>query len=162
MGRLGVRVRLLGFYRDHTAESLTSRLPLAIVIVSIIALAVTDSLFSWSPFVIAAQVGAFALAQWARWSFPKDAFRVEAAPAGQAVMRHGPYRFIRHPMYSAVLMFMWAGILGHRSLWSAAAGAGVTALVAARIVAEERLLRARYADYMDYVRSTKALIPFII
>lgn len=141
---------------------LTSPAPLIVVIGVIVALAVTGNLFDASPSVIAAQAVAVALSVWARRSFPKSAFRVSAAPGASSIIRRGPYRFIRHPMYSAALLFIWAAVLSHVSLWTLTLGVTVTLVVSVRLIAEERLLRARYADYGAYARSTKALIPFIV
>lgn len=141
---------------------LESRLPLLVVIGSLLLLALTGNFFSRSPVTIAAQVGAIGLSVWARRSFPRGTFRVEAVPADSALMKHGPYRFIRHPMYSAVLLLVWPAVLSHRSAWTVVVGVTVTATVVARVTAEERLLRIRYPDYAAYTRETKALVPFVI
>jgi protein-S-isoprenylcysteine O-methyltransferase Ste14 len=141
---------------------LTSPAPLIVVISAIVALALTRNLFVASPFVIAAQAMAVTLSVWARRSFPKSTFRVVAAPGASSIIRRGPYRFVRHPMYSAVLLFIWAAILSHLSLWTLTLGVIVTLVVSLRLIAEERLLWTRYADYGEYARSTKALIPFIV
>lgn len=141
---------------------LESEAPLLVVILSILALAVTRSLLSLAPGVVAAQIAAVSLAVWARRSFPTGAFRVRAAPGGPAIIRSGPYRFLRHPMYTASLLFLWAAILGHPDTWKIAMGIAVTFVVCMRVIVEERLLRARYPDYVEYTRTTKALIPFLV
>jgi len=142
-------------------QVIASGLPLALVIVAIIGLGVTGNLFSLSPFVIVAQVAAVALNVWARVSFHKGTFRVTANPAAGSIIRNGPYRFIRHPMYSAVLLFVWAGIASHLSALTLAVGAAVTVICLVRVIVEERLLRATFPDYVDYEKSTSALIPLI-
>ena len=126
---------------------IASAFPLLVVITTIVVLGVTHSLFAASPFVIALQVGAIGLSVWARRSFSKGTFRVVAAPSGPSVITRGPYRFIRHPMYSAALLFVWTAILSHLSKLNVTLGLAVVSVVVARIVAEERLLRARYPDY---------------
>jgi protein-S-isoprenylcysteine O-methyltransferase Ste14 len=141
---------------------IASAFPLLLLIAAIVVLGMTHSLFSWSPFVIAVQVGAIGLSVWARRSFQKNAFRVVAVPGGSSVIRHGPYGFVRHPMYSAALLFLWTAIVSHLSLLNLLIGVAVTAVIVVRIVAEERLLRARYSDYGEYARSTKAVVPFIV
>ena len=141
---------------------IASPAPLIVVIGTIAVMAVTGNLFAASPYVIALQVMAVALSVWARRSFPKGTFRVAAAPGGSSIIRRGPYRVIRHPMYAAVLLFIWTAVMSHPSLVTVALGATVTLVVASRVVAEERVLRTRYSDYADYVRSTKAIIPFIV
>ena len=141
---------------------ITSPAPLIVVIGTIAVMAATGNLFAASPYAIALQVMAVALSVWARRSFPKGTFRVAATPGGSSIIRRGPYRVIRHPMYAAVLLFIWTGVMSHPSLVTVALGATVTLVVAGRVVAEERVLRTRYSDYADYVRSTKAIIPFIV
>ena len=140
---------------------ITSAFPLLFIVASIAALAVTGNLLSWSPFVIAAQAAAVGVSIWARRSFRHGTFRVIGAPAGTAVIREGPYRVIRHPMYAAALLFVWAGVASHVSALTLALGAACTGVVIARVFAEERLLRARFAEYAAYAGSTNALIPFV-
>ena len=139
----------------------TSLLPLVFVVAAIVVLAVTGNLFASSPFVIASQVAAVALNVWARRSFRKGTFRVSAAPGGTSIITRGPYRVIRHPMYSAVLLFVWAAVVSHLSVLTLAIGIAVTVVVIARVIAEERLLRARYPEYHNYTLTTRALVPYV-
>lgn len=141
---------------------ITSPAPLVVVLSAIVVLALTRNLFAASPYPIAAQAMAVALSVWARRSFPKGTFRVAAAPDASAIIRRGPYRFVRHPMYSAALLFIWTAVLSHLSLWTLALAAIVTLVVLTRVVAEERLLRARYPEYREYARFTKSLVPFVV
>ena len=140
---------------------ISSALPLLLVVAAIAVLGVTGNLFSSSPFVIAAQVAALGLNVWARISFQKGTFRVTAAPSGSSIITRGPYRFIRHPMYSAALLFIWAGVASHLSALTLAIGIAATALCIVRVIVEERLLNLTYPDYLNYSRSTKALIPYV-
>jgi protein-S-isoprenylcysteine O-methyltransferase len=87
---------------------------------------------------------------------------VTADPAAERVLRRGPFRVVRHPMYAGALLVVWSSILGHWSLFTAAIGLVVLATATWRIVVEERLLRAHYPDYADYAASTKRLIPFLL
>ena len=141
---------------------LISKLALLIVIVVILYLLISGNLLSLSPFVIAAQVLAVALSIWARQSFQADQFSIHAEPKEGQLLLRGPYRFIRHPMYAAVLLLIWSGILGHFSPVNLAIGVGVTCVVAIRIVTEEQYLSTRYPSYPEYAHKTKRLIPLII
>lgn len=141
---------------------ITSPAPLIVVIGAIVALAVTRNLFTASPYVIALQATSVALSVWARRSFPTGTFRVDADPGGSSIIRRGPYRLIRHPMYTAALLFIWTAALSHLSLFTLALSGIVTLAVASRVVAEERVLRTRYPDYAEYAGSTKAIIPFLV
>jgi protein-S-isoprenylcysteine O-methyltransferase Ste14 len=139
-----------------------SRFALIFVIGALIVLAATGNLVSLSPFAIAAQVLAVGLAVWARRSFPAGAFRVSAGPGGNSVIRRGPYRLIRHPMYAGALLFLWAAVLSHLSLWTGVVGLVTTTIVAIRIGIEERVLRERYTDYDTYAQATKAVVPYLL
>lgn len=140
---------------------IASALPLLFILAAIVVLGVTGNLVSSSPFAIAAQVAAVVLNVWARISFQKGTFRVTAAPRGTSIITRGPYRFIRHPMYSAALLFIWAGVASHLSALTLAIGIAATALCIVRVIVEERLLRATYPDYVDYSKATKAFIPYV-
>jgi len=138
-----------------------SPLPLLFVIAAIAVLAFTGNLFSPSPFIIAAQVFAIVVNLWSRASFQSGSFRVTAGPGANVLITHGPYRFVRHPMYFAALVFIWAGIASHVSALTLAIGVAVPGICIARVIVEERLLRAKYPEYPAYARSTKALVPFL-
>ena len=141
---------------------LISKFALLILIIAILYLLLSGNLLSRLPFVIAGQLLAIALAIWARRSFQEGQFSVHAEPAEGSMLSTGPYRYIRHPMYTFALLFVWASVLGHLSLMTVAIGLIVTGVVAIRIVTEEQFLRARYPDYAEYSRQTKRIIPFII
>jgi protein-S-isoprenylcysteine O-methyltransferase Ste14 len=65
-------------------------------------------------------------------------------------------------MYAAALLFVWAAVLSHLSALTVVVGIILTGLVATRIVPEERLLRQHYPEHAAYVRSTKAVIPYLL
>ncbi len=140
---------------------ITSVLPLLLVLIAIAVLGATGNRWSSSPFVIAVQVAAVGLNFWARRSFQKGTFRVTAAPGSRSIIRQGPYRVTRHPMYSAALLLVWSAVVSHVSVLTLAIGLAVTAVAIARVFAEERLLVAEYPEYPGYARSTKALVPFV-
>jgi protein-S-isoprenylcysteine O-methyltransferase Ste14 len=79
---------------------------------------------------------------------------------GQVVAREGPYGIVRHPMYAGIVPVM-VGIAAW--LGSAAgmiAAAVPTAILCARIVLEERMLRGRLAGYEDYAQQVRwRLLP---
>lgn len=141
---------------------LISKFTLLITIIAILYLLISGNLISPSPFVIAGQLLAIALNIWARRSFQSGQFSIHAEPVSGSLLSTGPYHFIRHPMYAAALLFVWSSILGHLFSTTSFIGLIVTGAIAVRIVTEERLLRARYSDYLEYSRETKLVIPFII
>jgi protein-S-isoprenylcysteine O-methyltransferase Ste14 len=139
-----------------------SRYGLFVVIGAIVVLIAVNGLFSSSPVVIALQVIAVGINIWARRSFPAKTFRIDATPTAQTIIRRGPYTLIRHPMYSSVLLIIWSGVLSHISLLTVVIGLGATIVSVIRIISEERFLRERYPDYAEYVKTTKAVIPYLV
>jgi protein-S-isoprenylcysteine O-methyltransferase Ste14 len=73
----------------------------------------------------------------------------------------GPYHFVRHPIYSGVLIAGVGTAVALSWLWLiAVALAGVYFIYSATV--EERYLTERFPDaYPEYKRSTKMLVPFI-
>ena len=124
-------------------------------------LIVTGNLFSASGFVIAAQLAAVALSVWSRLVFGARSFHVAATPSEGNLVRNGPYRYVRHPIYAAVCLFAWAGALARRAPFGLALAALLTAGAIARILCEEALLTQRYPEYRDYARVTKRMVPFV-
>jgi protein-S-isoprenylcysteine O-methyltransferase Ste14 len=81
---------------------------------------------------------------------------------GQVVAREGPYGIVRHPMYAGIVPVM----VGIAAWLGSAAGmisaAVPTAILCARIVLEERMLRPRLPGYEDYARQVRwRLLPGI-
>ena len=77
------------------------------------------------------------------------------------LVRTGPYRLVRHPMYAGgiALAFGWAlFVRGSLTLGYAAVLLIFFDIKSAR---EERWLRDKFADYPDYQRRVRKLIPFI-
>ena len=71
----------------------------------------------------------------------------------------GPYRYIRHPMYSALIMMM-LGIAGYNGSWlNYVAAAGVVAVVSVKAWREEKLLAQAFPDYAIYAAPLKRFIP---
>jgi protein-S-isoprenylcysteine O-methyltransferase Ste14 len=74
----------------------------------------------------------------------------------------GPYRLVRHPIYSGILLGGVATAVALSWLWLVAAAlAGVYFIYSATV--EERFLAEQFPDaYPGYKRSTKMLVPFIL
>jgi protein-S-isoprenylcysteine O-methyltransferase Ste14 len=127
----------------------------------LVGLLTTKYLFSASLFVIAPQVAALLLMIWARITFGRRSFHVAANPTAGGLVTTGPYRFIRHPIYTAVCLFTVPGAVAHWTWFSALLGALVVASALVRMLFEEKLLVARYPEYGQYVASTSRMIPFL-
>lgn len=73
----------------------------------------------------------------------------------------GPYRFVRHPMYLALMVFCAAYVLNDFSIYTLAIWSALLLVLAIKVHYEERILRARFSDYQSYSQKTKRIIPYI-
>jgi protein-S-isoprenylcysteine O-methyltransferase Ste14 len=134
----------------------------AVLPVAIVGLLVQHTLFAARPGLVVVQVLAVVLVIWARLTFGMRSLYYAANPTGGGLVTSGPYRFVRHPIYAAILLFVWAGITSHTTLLSVGLGILVSAATAVRILAEERLVTARYPEYVAYAARTKRVVPFLL
>lgn len=81
--------------------------------------------------------------------------------ADGSLIEEGPYRYMRHPIYTAIIL-MFSGVSLLASSWLGAAGTvGLYALFADKSAYEEGLLRIVYPGYADYVKRVRFRIPFL-
>lgn len=103
-----------------------------------------------------------ALGLWALAAMPLRQMRIvpEVHARGRLV-RSGPYRRIRHPMYSAVLLAAAGALATDPAPFRIALLIALVVLLVAKLLREERLLCAAYPDYAAYQASTWRLVPWI-
>ena len=102
------------------------------------------------------------LAVWARiylggnWGMPMT------ERAEPELVTSGPYRFVRHPIYSGLLLALLGTALATNLYWLIAlALAGAYFIYSATV--EERLMTTSFpAGYASYKAHTKMLIPFVL
>lgn len=138
--------------------SLASLLLMAIAMAGLV---IRGVFFSTQPLVILAEVTAAALMVWARLIFGRRSFHAAANPTAGRLVTTGPYRYIRHPIYTAICLFAWSGILAHWSLINILLGVLLLAGAIGRMLAEEQMLASIYPEYREYARVTKRMAPYI-
>jgi protein-S-isoprenylcysteine O-methyltransferase Ste14 len=81
---------------------------------------------------------------------------------GQTVVSTGPYHIVRHPMYTAILIFAAGTSLLLGSWYGVLSALILLILLARRATLEERALRAELPSYAAYMAQVKyRLIPHI-
>ena len=98
---------------------------------------------------------------WARQHLGMNWSQTVATKQGHELVSSGPYRYVRHPMYTGGLIACIGSAI-------AAGGAWIFLLLILgtiflwRVSAEDRLMEQQFpSEYPNYKRRTKALIPFI-
>jgi protein-S-isoprenylcysteine O-methyltransferase Ste14 len=100
------------------------------------------------------------------WVFHENSFAAPVvkvqAERHHRVVSTGPYAFVRHPMYSAIMLFFVGAPLLLGSWWGVAMAPLFAALFAIRAGIEERALIAGLPGYADYAARVRyRLVPGI-
>jgi protein-S-isoprenylcysteine O-methyltransferase Ste14 len=106
----------------------------------------------------------FAVLQWAQHTLGKNWSDTPRMIKEQSLVMNGPYRFIRHPIYTAFLLILGSPFLISANWLIGLAWVGMTALeVASRIGFEESLMLEYFgAPYREYMKRTGKLLPKLI
>ncbi|MBU1357706.1 MAG: isoprenylcysteine carboxylmethyltransferase family protein [Gammaproteobacteria bacterium] len=123
---------------------------------ALLAGAARASCAAWAAVIVGVSIGLWSLAA----NRPGN-FNIRPTPRAQAsLVTTGPYRWIRHPMYTS-LMVCSAGA----AMAATAAGPAWTAFVAlvavltSKALTEERWLKQSHAGYAQYMQRTKRFVP---
>ncbi len=106
----------------------------------------------------------FALLQWAQNTLGKSWSDSPRMMKEQALVTSGPYKLIRHPIYTAFLLILGSTLLISSNWLIGLAFTGMTALeIASRISFEEALMLEYFGDpYREYMQKTRRLMPKIM
>jgi protein-S-isoprenylcysteine O-methyltransferase Ste14 len=116
---------------------------------------------AWATAVLCVMGLAFAL--WARVTLGRNWSGVVTLKEGHELVERGPYRFVRHPIYTAILTMFFATALAQGHL---AAFAGTLLMFASfwiKLRDEEKLMLQQFPErYAAYRRRAKRIIPFVV
>ena len=89
-------------------------------------------------------------------------FRSVPTPVDKGVMiSRGPYKVIRHPMYTSIFIFAIAMLAGQFDYYKLIISLVLVADLVVKMIFEEGLLCNHYPGYKDYMNKTKRVIPFV-
>ncbi len=90
-------------------------------------------------------------------------FNIQPLPReGGQLVQSGLYRWIRHPMYTAVMALGLALAWTAHTLWAAAAYAVLVAVLTNKARFEECWMRNRHPAYAAYAARTRRFVPWFI
>ena len=101
-------------------------------------------------------------AVWARVSLGRNWGIPMAEKADPELVTSGPYTYVRHPIYTGILLTIFGAAIGQSVLWAVPLLiAGPYFVYSAR--REERQMAAQFPlQYPQYKKRTRMLIPFIL
>jgi len=142
-------------------QATLSTIGLVMMIAALLAMIALGYALSPALAVITIQGCAVALMLWARFTFGIRSFHASAQPTSGGLVTRGPYAYIRHPIYTAICLFMWPPAIARASWASVGLAALLTAGAIVRMLCEESLLVVQYPEYAAYAARTKRMIPFV-
>lgn len=98
------------------------------------------------------------------WSMIILRFHLNAAPEvlkGTTLKTNGPYRFIRHPIYTSLLMLCGVWVINDFSYFRLFVMLVLFIDLILKLKTEEKFLIAEFPDYTEYMKKTKMLIPYL-
>lgn len=141
---------------------LQSRLWVAAQFVLIAAMVLWPADWRWEALAIALGIAATALGLWVFAYNRPGNFNIRPEPkAGGQLITGGPYGWVRHPMYVALLLGMAGVAVGSHSLVQAGLWLALLIVLNFKAALEERLLRQRWPDYTAYAQRTRRFIPCV-
>jgi protein-S-isoprenylcysteine O-methyltransferase Ste14 len=141
--------------------------------ISIIAYVINPAWLSWATLPlplwlrwtgVGIALAGFALLQWAQNTLGKSWSDTPRMMKEQALVTAGPYKFIRHPIYTAFLLILGSTLLISSNWLIGLAFVAMTALeIASRIGFEEALMIEYFGDqYREYMQKTGRLFPKVM
>ena len=121
-----------------------------------------------APSAISVQVGSLRaasglLALWALAANRPGNFNIRPTPRhGGTLITSGPYRWIRHPMYTSVLLAAAAAAWNSFETVDALLWVALLGVLLGKAAIEERALVRRFPDYQDYRLRTTRLVPWLV
>jgi protein-S-isoprenylcysteine O-methyltransferase Ste14 len=100
-------------------------------------------------------------AVWARRHLGRNWSVQVVVKEDHTLIRTGPYRYVRHPIYTGILLAM-LGMAIAIGEWRVLLGFGfmlLSFMIKSR--QEERRMRETFSEYAEYQRQTAALIPYV-
>jgi len=104
-----------------------------------------------------------AFAVWARVTLGRNWSGMVTLKEGHELVERGPYRFVRHPIYTGILTMFFATALAREHLSGFVGTLLMFASFWIKLRDEEKLMLQQFPErYADYRRRAKCIIPFLL
>ncbi len=153
---------LVKYHFSGMPMRLKSYLIVFVQLASLVFILLTGPLFARQISLLALEFIGIFLGLWAIFEFRKTTFRITPeVREGAILVVSGPYRFIRHPMYTGLIFIVAALILDLFTTMRLIAGLILFFDLLVKIRFEEDYLNRHFKNYKQYARYTYKIIPFI-
>jgi protein-S-isoprenylcysteine O-methyltransferase Ste14 len=99
---------------------------------------------------------------WARRVLGTNWSAMPSIKEDHELILRGPYRLVRHPIYTGLLLAIFGSCLAGGRVWNLWVVGMAAILLIVKLKTEEALLARQFPEaYLQYRRRVKALIPFL-
>lgn len=110
----------------------------------------------------AIELSGFIIGLWAIWAMGLYNFNISPQiKEGARFKTSGPYKFIRHPMYLAIILTVTPLLVDNFSILRLGIFLVLMIDLITKMIQEERLLKQKFTGYEEYMKRTWRIIPFI-
>jgi protein-S-isoprenylcysteine O-methyltransferase Ste14 len=147
---------------ERIMSSWKSFLFVFIQLVSLMLIGITGPFFADNPLLLFLELIGLGLGLWAVLIMRPGHFNIIPDPRSNSVLvRGGPYRLVRHPMYLALLITTLPLVLDHFTTFRLLLWVILLIDLVLKISYEEKLLLEGLNGYDNYMGTSHRLIPYI-
>ncbi len=108
------------------------------------------------------QIFGILIGSWAIFTVKIGNFNVQPEVKSDLLIVKGPYKWIRNPMYLAVILFYFPIVFQNYNWINSIVFIMLIIVLILKILREEKFLKLKFGeDYLNYKIKTKRLIPFL-